>query len=98
MSIALDLDTYLARWSPGGSQTRSKKDLVTPALDLVRAERAMVFDRAGGAYYDWISGLCAITLGHQHPVVYDAVRRQLERGTVFPLPTRLEAWVAELLC
>ena len=98
MSIAIDLDTYLARWTPNGSQTRSKKDLVTPALDLVRADGAMVFDHTGRAYYDWISGLCAITLGHQHPAVEEAVRRQLAVGTVFPLPTRLEAVVAERLC
>ena len=36
-------------------------------------------------------------MGHAHPVIIDAVRKQLERGTTFGAPTELEVQLAEAI-
>ena len=37
-------------------------------------------------------------LGHSHPQVLDAVRRQLEHGLSYGAPTAMETEMAELVC
>src|SRR3546814_18492189 len=37
-------------------------------------------------------------LGHSHPEVLDAVRRQLEHGLSYGAPTAMETEMAELVC
>ena len=39
-----------------------------------------------------------VILGHNYPVVSDAVKRILSKGTTFTLPHRLEYELSELLC
>jgi glutamate-1-semialdehyde aminotransferase len=52
-----------------------------------------------GSYIDWMSALASVGLGYSYPPVEEAVSIQRrERGVAFPLPTRLEYEVAELLC
>jgi glutamate-1-semialdehyde 2,1-aminomutase len=43
-------------------------------------------DLDGNRYLDFNMGYGALLVGHSHPVVVDAVRRQLERGTVYLMP------------
>src|SRR5207237_3076713 len=77
--------------TPGGTQTRSKHfcDGAYPTM-LVHGQGASVFDVDGYGYVDWIGALGAVSLGYAHPVVNDAVRRQLQVGVSFSLPHRLE--------
>ena len=89
---------YLNKWTPGGSQTRSKRDLFVSPETVYYAEGAHVWDERGYKHIDWIAGLAAVGLGYRHPVVNAAVERQIKSGVTFPLPTRLEGEVAELLC
>lgn len=88
---------YLKQWTPGGSQTRSKRDLfVSPdVVDYATGARVFSGDKC---YVDWIAGLASVGLGYQYPAVDEAVQRQIRRGVTYPLPTRLEGEVAELLC
>jgi len=89
---------YLKQWTPGGSQTRSKRDLFEHPQTVYQAKGARVWS-AKGEYIDWIAGLAAVGLGYRHEAVDDAVTNQLrDYGVTFPLPTRLEGEVAELLC
>jgi glutamate-1-semialdehyde 2,1-aminomutase len=77
------LGDYLKKWTPNGSQTRSKRDLPRPQ----------------GEYIDWIAALASVGLGYWNHEIHDAVIDQIERhGVASPIPTRLEAEVAELLC
>ncbi len=84
--------------TPGGSQTRSKKDLFSTPVALSGAQFQQTWDQEGNVYTDWISGLCAISLGHGYPEVDEAVVKQIQdHGTCFSLPSYLEVEVAEQL-
>jgi len=54
-------------------------------------------DVDGIRYLDAINNYTALIHGHAHPVVVDAVREQLGRGSSFALPTEAEVELAELL-
>jgi glutamate-1-semialdehyde 2,1-aminomutase len=55
-------------------------------------------DAAGRDYLDWYMSGGAVALGHQHPAVVEAVRRQLDVGMNLTQPAVLEVDVAEQLC
>lgn len=55
----------------------------TSPLILERAEGAHVVDVDGRRYVDYVLGMGPMLLGHGHPAVTDAVRRQLELGVLF---------------
>jgi len=50
----------------------------TPVV-VARASGAEVWDPEGRRYLDFVAGIGALNLGHQHPRVMAAVREQLER-------------------
>jgi 4-aminobutyrate aminotransferase/(S)-3-amino-2-methylpropionate transaminase len=52
----------------------------TPVV-VARAAGAEVFDPEGRRYLDFVAGIGALNLGHQHPEIIAAVREQLERYT-----------------
>lgn len=54
-------------------------------IAIVRAEGACVTDADGKTYYDCLAGAGTLALGHNHPVVVDAIRRVLASGA--PLHT-----------
>ena len=87
---------------PLGSQTFSKSRTQFPVgvspLFLERGQGCQVWDVDGNQYTDFISSLCAITLGYQDADVTGAVREQLDSGVILSLPHRLEMEVAELIC
>ena len=49
-----------------------------------RAEGLSVWDQDGKRYFDAIGGIFVAVLGHRHPRVLEAVRRQMERLTFAP--------------
>ena len=50
----------------------------TPVV-VARASGAEVWDPEGKRYLDFVAGIGALNLGHQHPAVLAAVRAQLDR-------------------
>lgn len=48
------------------------------ALEIVKAEGAVLFDKAGRAYIDLIGGISVANTGHRHPRVISAIQKQLE--------------------
>lgn len=89
------------RVTPGGAQTRSKRATAYPQpfpRFLVSGNGCRVVDEHGHEYVDWVMGLASISLGYRHPYVDARVRRQLDLGVSFSLPTPLEVTVAERLC
>ena len=48
---------------------------------------AHVWDVDGNEYIEYGTGLRAVSLGHAHPRVVEAVRRELGRGTNFVRPS-----------
>ncbi|HSV64495.1 MAG TPA: glutamate-1-semialdehyde 2,1-aminomutase [Mycobacteriales bacterium] len=92
------LRARLAELVPGGAHTYAKGDDQYPehlAPLLVRGLGAHVWDVDGREYIEYGMGLRAVTLGHAHPAVLDAVRAQLPLGANFARPTELELRAAE---
>ena len=87
---------------PLGSQTFSKSKVQFPygvsPFFAEKAEGAYVWDVDGNRYVDFMNGLLAITLGHCHHEVVDAVESQLQKGTIFSLASQVEMEVAEKIC
>src|SRR6516162_1473318 len=50
---------------------------------MVRGEGSRVFDAAGREYLDYMLGSGPLLLGHAHPAVVEAVRRQAALGSTF---------------
>ena len=48
-------------------------------------------------YIDFVNSLLAVSIGYNNEAINDAVKKQLERGVSFSLPTKIECEVAELL-
>jgi len=49
------------------------------ALEIDRAKGSYIYDRSGKQYLDFIAGVSACSLGHQHPAVKAAIQEQLDR-------------------
>ena len=48
-----------------------------PTAVLVRGEGCYVWDAEGNKYLDFLAGIAVNSLGHAHPVLVDAVSRQI---------------------
>ncbi len=62
-----------------------------------RAEGARLYDVDGNSYIDYCLAYGPLILGHAHPEVVEAVRRQAELGTAYGTPTELEVEFAKLI-
>jgi aminotransferase MxcL len=58
---------------------------------------AEVVDVDGNQYIDYICGLGANALGHNHPAVVDAIQNNLANGIIHSLPAPVEITAARLL-
>jgi glutamate-1-semialdehyde 2,1-aminomutase len=83
---------------PGGAHTYAKGEDQYPA-DMApvisHGQGAHVWDVDGNEYIEYGSGLRAVSLGHCHPKVLEAVRRELDRGSNFVRPSIVELDAAE---
>jgi adenosylmethionine-8-amino-7-oxononanoate aminotransferase len=59
-------------------------EFVKTPLILERAQGLYYWDIEGRRYFDGIGGIFVVTLGHGHPRVLDAMRRQMEVMTFAP--------------
>jgi glutamate-1-semialdehyde 2,1-aminomutase len=85
---------------PGGSHTYSKGEDQFPYLSpqiMVRAQGAYTWDADGNRFLDWAMGNRVLILGHNDPVVNEAVKRQIDLGLNFTRPGILEYELAEYL-
>ena len=64
---------------------------------LAEGEGATVTDVDGNQYIDFVCGLAANTLGHNHPAVVTAIRDNLCKGIIHSLPTPIEVTTAQTL-
>ena len=84
---------------PLGSQTFSKSKTQYPygvsPYFIKRGKGSHVWDADDNEYIDFVNAMAAVTLGYNDPDVTQAVKAQLEDGTIFSLPHELEINVAE---
>ncbi|WP_461167896.1 glutamate-1-semialdehyde 2,1-aminomutase [Tsukamurella serpentis] len=92
------LQQQLHRLVPGGAHTYARgcdqyPESMAPVLTHGRGAR--VWDADGNEYVEYGMGLRAVTLGHAHPPVIEAVRECLDQGLSFSRPTVTELAAAE---
>ena len=74
---------------PGGI-THDARYIEPHGIYVTRAEGSRKWDVDGNEYVDYSGGHGALLLGHNHPVVVEAVREQLGRGTHYGAGHELE--------
>ncbi len=62
------------------------------------ARGSKIVDVDGNEYIDYCLAYGPLILGHSHPEVLAAVRKQLDKGTIYGTPTEKELELAELIC
>ena len=84
---------------PGGvnSPVRAFGGVGGEPFVVARGEGARIWDADGNEYIDYVLSWGPLVLGHAAPVVLDALRETMERGTSFGIPTELEVTLAELV-
>jgi glutamate-1-semialdehyde 2,1-aminomutase len=88
------------KFIPEGAQTKSKMACRFPSnypKFISHGKGSHIWDIDGNEYIDWVMGLGPVILGYADDCVNGAVVQQLDKGNVFPLPSPLEADLAELL-
>lgn len=86
---------------PCGSQTLSKAPSRYPQkhpIYLVRGSGSHVWCADNYEYIDYVCALGPTILGHNHPVVAAAIKKQIDDGFLFSLSHPLEVEIAEILC
>lgn len=99
---SLNLKRKAQKFIPGCSQTFSKGPTqfvqgVSPVF-LEKGRDSHIWDIDGNEFIDYTMALAPVILGYNYPSITDAVKKNLEKGTVFTLSHRLEVELAELLC
>ena len=82
---------------PGGT-TRTTTYFDPYPLFIERGEGCRVWDVDGAERIDMLGNYTAMILGHAHPKVVEAIRRQAARGTGFAAANPVEVQLATLLC
>ena len=86
---------------PLGSQTFSKSFIQWPRgvspLFIERGYGSKIVDIDGNHYVDYVLGLLPITLGYCDADVDEAVIKQINKGPIFSLPSKLETILSEKL-
>jgi len=85
---------------PGGvnSPVRAFRKVGGTPPFIIRGSGAFLTDAQGKRYIDFVLSWGPLILGHCHPTVVDAVRRQAGTGMSYGAPTDLEVEMAELVC
>ncbi|MGO1247750.1 MAG: glutamate-1-semialdehyde 2,1-aminomutase [Oceanisphaera sp.] len=97
MSKSDDLFTKAQLVIPGGvnSPVRAFNGVGGTPRFIERADGAYIYDADGQSYVDYIGSWGPMILGHNAPVVRDAVIEAVERGLSFGAPTGVEVTMAE---
>ena len=84
---------------PGGvnSPVRAFKNVGNNPIFFKSAKGPILKDEDGNNYIDFIGSWGPMILGHSNPIIIDAVKKQLELGTSYGAPTRIESDLAELI-
>lgn len=87
---------------PLGTQTFSKSKTQFPfgasPFYVSHGKGSKLWDVDCNEYIDFANSLAAITLGYSDDDINKAVKDQLEKGTIFSLPTELEIELSEKIC
>jgi len=84
---------------PGGvnSPVRAFKNINGNPIFFERASGAYLYDADHNEYIDYIGSWGPMIMGHSHPDIVGAIKKQVELGTSYGAPTSLESDVARLI-
>ncbi len=84
---------------PGGvnSPVRAFKNIGGSPIFFKSGKGAYIYDEDGNEYIDFIGSWGPLIMGHTHPKIVHAIKNQLEAGTSFGSPTKIESNVATLI-
>ena len=84
---------------PGGvnSPVRAYRAVGMAPRFITRADGAYICDEDGKKYIDYVCSWGPMILGHNHPVIREAVEKAVQDGLSFGAPTRREVDIAELM-
>ena len=86
---------------PGYTQLRSRlASGFAQGISPIYADRAKgsrFVDVDGNEFIDWVNAVRAVILGHHDEVVDDAVKEQIDRGSIFTVNSPKEVELAEEL-
>lgn len=84
---------------PGGvnSPVRAYRAVGRTPRFIERADGAYIWDVDGRRYIDYVCSWGPMLLGHNHPVIREAVSKAVADGLSFGAPTRREVEIAELM-
>ena len=82
---------------PGGvnSPVRAFRSVGGEPFVVERGQGAYLYDVDGNRYIDYVNSWGPLVLGHAHPLVIEAIRSQLEKGTTYGACCALEGQLAE---
>lgn len=84
---------------PGGvnSPVRAFRAVGGEPIFIKKASGAFIYDEDDNAYIEMINSWGPMILGHNHPMIKEAVIKAMENGTSFGAPTAREVEIAELI-
>lgn len=87
------------KFIPGGvnSPVRAFKAVGGNPLFIARSQGPYIYDEDGNEFIELINSWGPMVLGHNHPIVKEAVIKAMENGTSFGAPTAKEVEIAELI-
>ena len=96
-SSALFDEAY--QYIPGGvnSPVRAFKSVGGVPIFMKAAKGAYLTDVDDNVYIDYINSWGPAILGHTHPEVLEAIKKQAEKGFSYGTPTELETEIAKLI-
>ena len=94
-----ELYNHSVKVMPGGvnSPVRAFKSVGGTPIFIKEAKGSRIYDIDGYEYIDYINSWGPQILGHAHPSIVAALKKQVDRGTSFGTPTENEAIMAELV-
>ena len=99
MDISEQLFERAKQVLPGGvnSPVRAYRAVGMAPRFITRADGAYIYDEDGKKYIDYVCSWGPMLLGHNHPVIREAVEKAVQDGLSFGAPTRREVDIAELM-
>jgi glutamate-1-semialdehyde 2,1-aminomutase len=85
------------KFLPGGDSRSTLFYQPYPAV-MDRGEGCWLYDIDGNRLLDFTGNHSSLIHGYGHPAIFEAVQRQLRKGTCFPGSTELQLRLAKLLC
>lgn len=96
-SVSRELNDQAKGVMPGGD-TRSTVHFAPHPAYMVRGGGCRMWDADGHEYIDALSNYTSLIHGHAHPALTAAAAAEMERGTIYGAPSRIQISHAAHLC